>query len=150
VRDTIFNGNAILTPHPGELSRFTGIEQNELLSRPAPILLEFARRRNLTILSKGHVITIAAPDGRLGVLDGMTPGLAAGGSGDLLAGFCAAIAARMNREKVFDAYSCAAAAAALLVSSGRSEAMLNRFTDPMELANKAADLAGAAWLGLGV
>jgi NAD(P)H-hydrate epimerase len=146
VRDTKFNGNVILTPHPGELCKFTGIDQNELLSRPAPVLLKYARRCNAAILFKGHVITIAAPDGRLGVVDGMTPGLASGGSGDLLAGFCAAIAARMKRENGFDVYDCAAAAAALLIASGKSDGLVNRFTDPLEVANKAADLAGAAWL----
>jgi NAD(P)H-hydrate epimerase len=147
VRGTVFSGNTILTPHPGELSKYTGIEQKELLTRPAPILLDYASRYNVTILFKGHVITIATPDGKLGVLDGMAPGLASGGSGDLLAGFCGAIAARMKRENRFDAYNCATAAAALLIATGRSEEMKNRFTDPLELANKAADIAGAAWLG---
>jgi NAD(P)H-hydrate epimerase len=149
VRETVFNGKAILTPHPGELNKYTGDEQNVLLSRPAPVLLKYARERNATILFKSHVITIASPDGRLGVVDGMAPGLASGGSGDLLAGFCAAIAARMKREDKFDAYDCSAAAAALLISTGKSEGLVNRFTDPLELASKAADLAGAAWLGAG-
>ena len=146
VRDTVFNGNAILTPHPGELSKYTGIEQKELLSHPTATLLKFAKEKNATILFKGHVITIASPDGRLGVIDGMAPGLASGGSGDLLAGFCGAIAARMKRENKFDSYNCAAIAAALLIASGKSRGNINRFTDPLELANTAADLAGAAWL----
>ena len=148
-REMTFHGNVILTPHPGEFSKFSGIEREELFCRPAPILLKYARERNAVILFKGHVITIAAPDGRLGVVDGMTPGLAAGGSGDLLAGFCAAIAARMLKEgRVFDGYTCAAAGAALLIASGRSDKLKARFTDPLELADAAADLAGDAWLGL--
>jgi len=148
-RDMVFHGNVILTPHPGEFSRFTGIAREELLCRPAPILLKYAQERNAVILFKGHVTTIAAPDGRLGVVDGMTPGLAAGGSGDLLAGFCAAIAARMVKEgRSFDGYTCAAAGAALLIASGRSDKLKTRFTDPLELAGMAADLAGDAWLDL--
>jgi hydroxyethylthiazole kinase-like uncharacterized protein yjeF len=149
VRDTVFNGNAILTPHPIEFSKYTGIELNELLSRPLPILKKFALERKATIVFKGHVITIAAPDGRLAVVDGMTAGLAAGGSGDLLAGFCGAIAARMKREKKLDTYNCACAAAALLIATGRADNVVNRFTDPVELANIAADLAGSAWLKSG-
>ena len=146
-RDKVFSGNVILTPHPGEFSKYSGIDKEELLCRPAPILLEFARKRKAVILFKGHVMTIAAPDGRLGVVDGMVPGLAAGGSGDLLAGFCAAIAARMVKGcGSFDGYSCAAAAATLLIASGRSDKLNTRFTDPLELASKAADLAGEAWL----
>jgi NAD(P)H-hydrate epimerase len=146
-RDKVFNGKVILTPHPGELSNYTGIARDELLKRPAPVLLQYSRERNAVILFKGHVMTIAAPDGRLGVVDGMCPGLAAGGSGDLLAGFCVAIAARMARQgQGFDAYTCATAAAALLIASAGSEL---RFTDPLELADRAADLAGEAWLGPG-
>jgi len=154
-RGILFSGNAILTPHPGEFSKFTGIDKEELLRRPAPILLDYSRKCNAVIVFKGHVITIAAPDGRVGVVDGMLPGLASGGSGDLLAGLTVAIAARMARSNGdgiagmarrsgFDAYTCAAAAAALLIASGRR--LKTRFTDPLEIADKAADLAGEAWL----
>ncbi|MDR1803421.1 MAG: NAD(P)H-hydrate dehydratase [Treponema sp.] len=163
-RGVVFNGNTILTPHPGEFSNFSGIDKEELLRRPAAILLEHSRKCNAVIVFKGHVITIAAPDGRLGVVDGMLPGLASGGSGDLLAGLCAGIAARMNagkrardvvgnadgiaarmaRRGGFDAYDCAAAAAALLIASGGR--LRTRFTDPLEIAHEAANLAGEAWL----
>jgi len=150
-KEKIFSGNVILTPHPGEFSKFSGVEREELLSRPLPILLQYARERKAVILFKGHVITIAAPDGRVGIVDGMTPVLATGGSGDLLAGFCAAIAARMAREeRGYDAYTCAAAAAALLIASGKSAGFKTRFTDPLELACRAADLAGEAWLNLDI
>jgi NAD(P)H-hydrate epimerase len=142
-----FNGNAILTPHTGELSRFSEIEKEDLLCSPVPSLLELSRECNAVILFKSHVIHIAAPDGRLGIVDGMAANLASGGSGDLLAGICAAIAARTALEgRGFDAYNCAAAAATLLIASGKADDLRNRFTDPMELASKAAGLAGEAWL----
>ena len=147
VRGKKFSGRVILTPHPGELGRFADIELKDLLSRPLPILLKLTKKLNALIILKSHVITIVAPDGRHGVIDGMAPALAAGGSGDLLAGFCAAIAARMARERrLFDIYSCAAAAACLLIAAGKSPELKSRFSDPMELADKAAELAGAAWL----
>jgi NAD(P)H-hydrate epimerase len=147
-KNAVFHGRAILTPHPGELAEYTGLTREEILSRPAPILLKLAREKKAVILFKGHVITIVSFDGRLGVIDGMAPGLAAGGSGDLLAGFCAAIGARFVQEgrECFDGYTCAAAAAALLIASGKSGELAGRFTDPLELADKAAALAGAAWL----
>jgi ADP-dependent NAD(P)H-hydrate dehydratase / NAD(P)H-hydrate epimerase len=142
-----FNGNAILTPHPGELSGFSGIEKEDLLCRPAPALLKLSREYNAVILFKSHVLYIAAPDGRLGIVDGMAANLAAGGSGDLLAGICAGIAARMAREeRGFDAYNCAAAAASLLIAVAKADNLRKRFTDPLELADKAAELAGEAWL----
>lgn len=142
-----FSGNAIITPHPGELCKYSGIDKTEWLKRPAPLLLKLARERNAVILLKGHVITIAAPNGRLGVVDGMKGALASGGTGDLLAGFCAAIAARMVQEgNSFDAFTCAAAAATLLIASASSERLKQRFYDPIELACEAANLAGEAWL----
>jgi NAD(P)H-hydrate epimerase len=163
-KGVVFNGNTIMTPHPGEFARFSGLEKDEILRRPAPVLLDYSRKCNAVIVFKGHVITIAAPDGRVGVVDGMLPVLASGGSGDLLAGLCAAIAARMIAgDKVkdiagdgdaiaarmkagnrFDAYDCAVAAAALLIASGKR--LKARFTDPLEITDAAADLAGEAWL----
>jgi NAD(P)H-hydrate repair Nnr-like enzyme with NAD(P)H-hydrate dehydratase domain len=81
----------------------------------------------------------------------MTPVLATGGSGDLLAGFCAALAARMaKQEGGFDGYTCAITASALIDASARSKSIETRFSDPLELADRAADLAGEAWLGSGV
>ena len=141
-----FNGNAILTPHPLEFSRFSGLEKEEVLCSPAAPLLACAKKCNAVIIFKSHVPFIAAPDGRLGVLDGMKAVLASGGSGDLLAGFCAAIIARAIAAGAYDLYDCAAAAASLFLRAGRSKKLANRFFDPTELADIAADLAGRAWL----
>jgi NAD(P)H-hydrate repair Nnr-like enzyme with NAD(P)H-hydrate dehydratase domain len=92
---------------------------------------------------------IASPDGRLGVVDGMKAVLAAGGSGDLLAGLCAGIAARVVAAQDAqgaagaDLYACALAGASLLIASAEG---LNRFADPLEIGDRAAELAGRAWL----
>lgn len=145
-RGRVFCGAAVLTPHPGEFAAFTGIAKERLLADPVPVLRETARQIRGTILFKGHVLYIAAEDGRLGVLDGMIPVLAAGGSGDLLAGFCAALAARMSRAGLFDGYTCAASAAGLLIAAASVPENVRRFIDPLDLADTAASLAGAAWL----
>jgi NAD(P)H-hydrate epimerase len=137
----VFCGKAILTPHPGEFAVFTGLSKERLLADPVPALLETARRIRGTILFKGCVIYVAAPDGRLGVLDGMNPALASGGSGDLLAGFCAGIAARMKRAGVFDGYDCACSAAGLLLAAAAAPENAWRFFDPLELADAAASMA---------
>jgi NAD(P)H-hydrate repair Nnr-like enzyme with NAD(P)H-hydrate dehydratase domain len=113
--------------------------------------MKLAKEKKAVILFTSHVIIVAAPDGRTGVLDGMSPGLASGGTGDLLAGFCAAIAGRLRSvEKrtgsAFDGYTAALTAAALLIAVGKSGGITGRFTDPMELAERAADLAGLAGL----
>jgi len=81
----------------------------------------------------------------------MNPALAAGGSGDVLAGFCAAIAAR----SAADMHTCACAAASLLVQAATPAALPAAkdiggvFFDPAELARAAAALAGSAWLPQG-
>ncbi|MDR0721352.1 MAG: bifunctional ADP-dependent NAD(P)H-hydrate dehydratase/NAD(P)H-hydrate epimerase [Treponema sp.] len=143
-KDGVFHGNAILTPHPGECAALAGVSTETVLAHPAPLLRKLAQEKQAVILFKGHVLFVACQDGRLGVVDGMVPVLATGGAGDLLAGFCAAIAARMKRNSCFDGYTCALAAATLLIETGRS--LGNRFMDPLGLAEKAAAIAGAAWL----
>jgi NAD(P)H-hydrate epimerase len=159
----VFHGKALLTPHPGELAAYGDIPKGELLAHPAPFLLSLAREKNAVILFKTHVMFAAAPDGRLGLVDGMAPVLGAGGSGDLLAGFCAGIAARCFAangdgsgaaavsavpppETPPDLYACALAAAALLIRAAEDPLFAGRFTDPLELADRAADIAGRAWL----
>jgi NAD(P)H-hydrate epimerase len=142
----VFHGNAILTPHPGEFAALTGCPKEAVLADPLPFLLRGAEERKAVILFKGHVLYVVSYDGRAGVIDGMLPSLAAGGSGDLLAGFCAAIAARLAHGGQFDGFACAVAAAALLMEAGKADEVRGRFTDPLEIAGKAASVAGAAWL----
>ncbi|GHV86510.1 bifunctional ADP-dependent (S)-NAD(P)H-hydrate dehydratase/NAD(P)H-hydrate epimerase [Spirochaetia bacterium] len=140
----VFNGKTILTPHAGELENLSGIPRQKLLAAPA-LIASLAKEFNAVILFKSHVMIIADPGGRLGYIDGMDPSLGAGGSGDLLAGFCAGIGARIKaEERIFDPYIIAAAAGTLLVAASRKAG--RRFYDPLELANFAAALAGEAWL----
>jgi NAD(P)H-hydrate epimerase len=150
-----FHGNALLTPHPGELAAYAGVSKDDILAECAPLLFRLAAEKNAVILFKSHVIYAACPNGRLGIIDGMTPVLGMGGSGDLLAGFCAGIAARCFAWDCdtpapgvgpCDLYICALAAASLLIECAKSPELGSRFPDPLELADKAADLAGAAWL----
>ncbi len=71
----------ILTPHAGEFARLSGIEAAE----PAELTL-FARKNNCIVLYKGHRTLIATPDGALYRNHSGNPGMAKGGSGDVLAG----------------------------------------------------------------
>jgi NAD(P)H-hydrate epimerase len=145
-KDIVFHGNAVLTPHPGEFAVYTGLPKNEILDCPVPALRRFAAEKNVHILLKGHVLYAASPDGRIGIIDGMNPVLAAGGSGDVLAGFCAAIA---GRQKKFDAYACICAAASLLIQAAKQEDIAGAFVDPAEIARAASAIAGKAWLPKG-
>ena len=138
-----FNGNVLITPHPGEFAAYTGLSKDAILNDPIPALRRCAQEKNIHILLKSHVLYAASPDGRIGIIDGMNPALAAGGSGDVLAGFCAGMAAR---QKPFDGYACACAAASLLIQAAKSDGVAGAFIDPAELVRPAAVIAGAAWL----
>ncbi|MDR2210439.1 MAG: hypothetical protein LBO65_03095 [Spirochaetaceae bacterium] len=143
-----FHHRAILTPHVGELEALSGIPKEQLLSEPA-LIQDLARRYRGVILFKSHVMVLAGAEGRLGFVDGMNPALGAGGTGDLLAGLCAAIAGRLRAAEnrnggSFDPRTAAAAAAALLAAAAEKRG--NVFFDPLELAGTAAALAGEAWL----
>ena len=142
-KGVVFHGYAILTPHVGEFSAYSGLSKDEILSSPIRALKDFSAKANAVILLKSHVMYVSAPDGRIGIIDGMNPVLAAGGSGDVLAGFCSSIAARPGAG-AFDAYACARAAGALLVQAAKSSG--GKFADPQEIAQAAAAVAGAAWL----
>lgn len=82
-----------LTPHPGELSRLQGCGVKELLENPAGIAAEWAARLWAVVLCKGPRTFAAAPDGRIFVNGSGNSGMATAGSGDVLTGITAALAA---------------------------------------------------------
>jgi NAD(P)H-hydrate epimerase len=84
-------GRWILTPHPGEFARLLDLEIPEVLADPLPHLLRASDEMEAVIVLKGHCTFVAAPGGRYGILDGMNPAMATGGSGDVLAGMCAGL-----------------------------------------------------------
>jgi NAD(P)H-hydrate epimerase len=77
---------SILTPHPGELARLTGMTVDEVNARRIEHARRCAAEWGHIVLLKGPHTAIAAPDGRTAVLPFATPALATAGSGDVLAG----------------------------------------------------------------
>ena len=74
----------VLTPHDGEFARLTGTAlpiQDRLAAAQS-----FARDHNCILVLKGHRTITAAPDGRAWINTSGNPGMAKGGSGDVLAG----------------------------------------------------------------
>jgi NAD(P)H-hydrate epimerase len=76
----------ILTPHIGEFSRLTKVSCEEILKEPKKYALEFAKKFNVVLVLKSHKTLVAEPSGEVfeNVLG--NPGMATGGSGDVLAG----------------------------------------------------------------
>lgn len=86
-------GELILTPHPGEMARLTGLSAAVIHADREGTALRFARAWNAVVVLKGAQTVIAAPDGRCAVNPTGNPGLSRGGSGDVLAGMTSALLA---------------------------------------------------------
>jgi NAD(P)H-hydrate epimerase len=84
----------VLTPHPGEMARLTGLTIAEVQGRRLEVARDFAQRLGMTLVLKGARTLIAHPDGRAAVNTTGNPGLAKGGSGDLLTGLVAGLIAQ--------------------------------------------------------
>lgn len=89
-----FERPVILTPHAGEMAHLTGIPKDEIVDLPDPRALDAARAWNAVVALKGARTVIATPDGTLYQHEGGNVGLAISGSGDVLAGIIAGLAAR--------------------------------------------------------
>jgi len=76
----------VLTPHPGEMGRLLGMSGRDVQSRRLPLAREFARRHRCHLVLKGHRTLVATPEGRVHVNPTGNPGMATGGSGDVLTG----------------------------------------------------------------
>ena len=98
-------GELILTPHPGEMARLTGLSAAEINADREGIAQQYAEKWNAVVVLKGSRTVIASPDGRVCVNPTGNPGLARGGSGDVLAGMTAALLA--CRLPVYEAAACA-------------------------------------------
>jgi ADP-dependent NAD(P)H-hydrate dehydratase / NAD(P)H-hydrate epimerase len=84
----------IITPHPGEMSRLTGKTISEIQANRLEVARTFAREHQLIVVLKGHRTLIAAPDGTVWVNPTGNPGMATGGTGDILTGMVAAMLAQ--------------------------------------------------------
>ena len=98
-------GELILTPHPGEMARLTGLSAAAIHADREGTALQFAREWNAVVVLKGAQTVIAAPDGRCRMNPTGNPGLSRGGSGDVLAGMTAALLA--CRLPAYEAAACA-------------------------------------------
>jgi NAD(P)H-hydrate epimerase len=88
----------VITPHPGEMSRLTGKSVAEIQANRLAIAREFATKNEVTLVLKGWRTLIAHPDGSVAVNTTGNPGMAKGGSGDLLTGMVAALLAQFPHD----------------------------------------------------
>jgi NAD(P)H-hydrate epimerase len=84
----------VLTPHPGEMARLTGMTIKEVEADRIGLARRFATEHKVTLVLKGWRTLVAHPDGRLAVNTSGNPAMAKGGSGDILTGIVAAMLAQ--------------------------------------------------------
>ena len=84
----------ILTPHPGEMARLTGLETGYIQTNRLQVAQEFAQKHKVWLILKGANTVIATPDGGLFMNIADSPALAVAGSGDVLTGIVGAFLAQ--------------------------------------------------------
>ena len=85
-------GRVLLTPHPGEFARLTGLPIPQVQAGGIPLAEDFAREHGVTLLLKGPA-TIVTDGTETWLCDRGCPGMATAGSGDVLSGILAAVCA---------------------------------------------------------
>ncbi len=91
----------ILTPHPGEMARLIRQSAEAVQSDRERIAGEFAKKYQVVVVLKGHRSVVANFDGTLYVNETGNPGMASGGSGDVLTGMIVGLLGQ--RLSLFDA-----------------------------------------------
>jgi hydroxyethylthiazole kinase-like uncharacterized protein yjeF len=131
----------VLTPHPGEMARLRGVAVPDVQRDRVRTALEAAKSWNAYVLLKGFNTVMASPDGRVFVNMTGNPGLAKGGSGDVLTGLLTALIGQFGTEDLLrvialGAYLHGAAAELLAQSSDESGILASEVADAIPFARR--------------
>ena len=88
----------VMTPHPGEMARLLGITAKEVQARRLDVALEAAGRWRAHVILKGFHTILATPSGYASINTTGNPGMATGGTGDVLTGILAGLTAQFGVE----------------------------------------------------
>ena len=87
-------GPVVVTPHPGEMATLTGSTAFEVQEDRIGCARHWASRWNVTVALKGAYTVIAEPGGMVRISPFSNPGLASGGTGDVLSGIITGLMAQ--------------------------------------------------------
>ena len=88
----------VITPHPGEMARLAGCSIADVQKDRLGTARKFAREHELIVVLKGHRTLVVQPDGEAWVNTTGNPGMATGGTGDILTGMVAGMIAQHSTE----------------------------------------------------
>ena len=88
------SAETILTPHPKEMSRISGIKISKILKNRVDITRQFALDHSVNIILKGASSIVCQPDGITTINPTGNPGMATAGTGDILTGVIASLIAQ--------------------------------------------------------
>jgi ADP-dependent NAD(P)H-hydrate dehydratase / NAD(P)H-hydrate epimerase len=94
--------SVIVTPHPGEMARLAGNSTAAVQSDRLGVARKFAKEHHVTVVLKGHRTLVVEADGTAWVNCTGNPGMATGGTGDILTGMIAGFVAQ-NLQGVAEA-----------------------------------------------
>jgi hydroxyethylthiazole kinase-like uncharacterized protein yjeF len=86
----------VLTPHPGEMARLLGKDTKSVQEDRLTAVRDAAHIFQAVVVLKGQATLVADPDGRLAVNTTGNPGMATGGSGDVLTGIITTLMAQID------------------------------------------------------
>jgi NAD(P)H-hydrate epimerase len=89
----------VLTPHPGEMARLTGLSKEALAADRVHAARSLARERGACVVLKGYRSLIAFPDGEVWINPTGTPAMGTGGTGDILTGLIAGFLPQFPDDK---------------------------------------------------
>jgi ADP-dependent NAD(P)H-hydrate dehydratase / NAD(P)H-hydrate epimerase len=88
----------VITPHPGEMARLAACSVADVQKDRLGVARKFAREHELIVVLKGHRTLVAKPDGEVWVNTTGNPGMATGGTGDILTGMVAGMLAQHSQN----------------------------------------------------
>jgi ADP-dependent NAD(P)H-hydrate dehydratase / NAD(P)H-hydrate epimerase len=90
----LISGRGVITPHPGEMGRLTQVSTSQVQADRFQAAQRLAQSHGITVVLKGAKTVIGDPDGSLWVVPTGNPGLAKGGTGDVLCGMVGGLLAQ--------------------------------------------------------
>jgi ADP-dependent NAD(P)H-hydrate dehydratase / NAD(P)H-hydrate epimerase len=139
-------GRAVLTPHPGEMARLTGISNSEVQADRIGVAEAFVQKHGCCLVLKGARTVVAEPEGPIHINPTGNPALSSGGSGDVLTGLIAGFLARgwpLSKAAVAGVYLHGLAADRLSEDMGHSGILAGELLDVIP--GLASSLARAEW-----